>query len=591
MADPRDRLWYAQVILNRLLLVYDLQLAGWLGGGDRWYLHTQLGLCQQQHPDRFYRTFLLPLCHEGLGLPAIERPLTTAQLCGPVPYLGGRLFQPHPLELKYPELDLLDAPFESCLGWLAEQSWQRTATHPDPAVLTRTRLAAALEYETTDRTGKAIATATKHLQTICEQTLDAYLLQRLSTAGLATPAPLDDILVNLSDPICHFWVDQVLPSMTVLDPACGSGRFLLMALDRLQTVYSRCYQHAQQSAHPALQTWAHSLAPDAAPLLWQITSTILTHHLYGVDSCPIAIEVTQLQLWLAWLTTVPDHQIPPPLPDLAFNITVGNALVGFIRVDEEGFDQIQPKKPPLTPSSETVLQGNLLQPLTAASYRDTLAERRIHIEHYQAQTRAMAEASDIPEYVQVAFLRDRITAVNQTAQLKLNRLLLETFSQKWGVRLQEPRLTATRPRRRLLALEDITALNPFHWGFFFNTILSQRGGFDVVLTHPPTGNLTPSADAFYTQEAALCQQYGISQAVFRRSRKALLLQYPDLAARWATYAGRLHALRDYVRRSDAYPDIAPHGNRRIPLAALFAQRCRMLAHPHSIAPYLHHPES
>jgi len=571
----RDRTHYAYLLLSRLLVLYDLQIAGFLGGGDRWYLHNQLERSQQQQPDSFFQTGLLPLCHQGVGLPEGERPRPLQSQLGQVPYLGGSLFQIHPLEQHYPDSHLPDEPLEGFLGWLAEQTWQRSLDRSETAnILTRTTLAGAWEWLMTQHTGKATLSSPQTLTQLRDRTVDAYLLKRLPSWPFPSVAAL---LEALEDDICHALITDVLPSLTVLDPACGSGRFLLMVLTRLQHVYHACWHHAQRSSSAPLQAWAAATSP------WTWTRQLLTQTLYGLDQCPLAVEITRCQLWLALLSTATTLQDLTPLPDLAFNITTGNALVGFIRVDAESFDQIVPKR---SPPRETVLQGNLLQPLAAASYRDTLTERHIRVEHYRAQTRAMAESSSIPEYVQTEFLRDRIDTVNQTAQQKLNRLLLETWSRKLGIQIREPQISG-RSQRRLLTLEDIEALQPFHWGFFFHEVLEQRGGFEVILTQPPTGTLSPNSRDFYQHQADLFQQYGIEQDAFRRSRRALLQRFPTLAKRWATYAGRFSCLRAYVRRSDDYQ--LPATTRALPLPLLFAQRCQALLRPGGIPPVIHPP--
>ncbi|MBE7380001.1 MAG: hypothetical protein F6J95_001140 [Leptolyngbya sp. SIO1E4] len=585
------RLWYGQVLLNRLLLLYDLQVAGFLGQGDRWYLHNHLGHCQQQQPNRFYRHYLQPLCHQGVGLPEIERPLPVQTTFGQVPYLGSRLFQPHSLEQQYPEIDLPDEPFELLLGWLAEQPWHRTfEVATEPNAITRITLAGAWEYWHTGRTGKAIVSAPETLQDICDHTLDAYVLRALHQhQGHPGPpvASVDALIAELDAPTCYLLLETILPRMTILDPACGSGRFLLMALARMGQLYQACWTQAQQSPDLKGQSWGRSPQAAKPTTAWALAARILTQNLYGVDLRPEAVEVTQLQLWLALLSTTSSLDDLAPLPDLDFNLTTGNALVGFIRVDEQSFDQIAPKRQ--CQAAETVLQGNLLQPLTAASYRDTLAEKQIRIEHYRAQTKAMAEAGGIPEYVQTEFLRDRIDEVNQAAQQKLNRLLLETCSQTLGIQVREPQPTG-RTHKRLLIPADIAALHPFHWGFFFNRILEQQGGFDIIVTHPPTGTLRASADEFYSQYAHRFQPYQIDRAAFRRSRRLTLQQIPALAKLWATYAGRFSYLRAYFRRSEAYQlPSTPAATRSIPLKTLFAQRCAALLSPEGMPPYLYLP--
>jgi hypothetical protein len=371
----------------------------------------------------------------------------------------------------------------------------------------------------------------------------------------------------------------------MLDPACGSGRFLLMTLERLQAIYQTCWDYAQTASHPALQSWVRSLQAHDCPPQWAWTRQILTQTLYGADVRPEAIAVTQTQLWLRLLSTLPAGKPLPLLPDLDFNIVMGNALVGFIRVDEESFDQIAPKRSPAEADRETVLQGNLLQPLAAASYRDTLAEKQIRIEHYRAQTQAMGAEGGIPDYVQREFLRDRIETVNAAAQQKLNDLLFATWSRQLGIVVKEPQ-SAGRARKRLLTPTDVAALHPLHWGFAFNKIMAQ-GGFDLIITNPPEGTLRPQAEAFYDQHQALFEQAGISLTAFRRSRRQILQQQPELATLWGIYAGRINSLRDFVRRSPDYPDSGGANTRRsLPFKSLFAQRCAWLAKADGIPPQI-----
>ncbi|MEM9006191.1 MAG: hypothetical protein AAGE59_22020 [Cyanobacteria bacterium P01_F01_bin.86] len=572
--------------MNRLLLIYDLQAAGFLGQGDRWYLHTQLGHSQHQQANRFYQDFFKPLCHQGLGLPEGERPLPLQAKLGAIPYLGSRVFQTHPLEQQYPAIALPDEPFEFFLGWLAEQNWQRTFQAVDePGIITRPLLAGAWEYLMTAKTGKAKVSSSLALQEVCAHTIDAYILQSLSHPAAA----MDVLMGNLEDSTCHQLVETVLPTITILDLACGSGRLLLMAGERLWQLYQACWNYAQTSSHPLLQTWVRSLQNTKSTTAWTLKQRILTQNLYGLDLSPEAVDITQLQLWLALLSTATVPDDIAPLPDLDFSITTGNALVGFIRVDEAGFDKITSKRQRPTSQHETVLQGNLLQPLAAANYRDTLAERQIRVEHYRTQTKAMAEVDNIPEYVQTEFLRDRIDAVNQAAQQKLNRLLLTTMSQQFGIQVREPQPSG-HPHKRLLNLADIEALQPFHWGFFFNTILEQRGGFDIILTHLPAGTLRPNTDEFYTEYVHLFQQHEIAPSAWRRSRKAILRQFPTFAKLWSAYAGRFSYLRDYFRRNHAYQlPSTPTATRSLPLKTLFDQRCAALLSPNGVPPYLHNP--
>ncbi|MBF2037007.1 MAG: hypothetical protein IGR92_16410 [Leptolyngbyaceae cyanobacterium T60_A2020_046] len=578
---PRHRAWYGQVVLNRLMVLHLMQTAGFLGQGDRWYLHNQ----QQQHAGSFHAKVLLPLCHGGLSCPEGDRDANFRQRFGAVPYLGCRLFRPHPLERRYPDLHLEDEPLEALLAWFAETTWQLTdTTPPHPAGITLPVLAAALEaqYAPWDRAA-ILEQADRSLRELCDRTLTPHILTQIHTVTGRSFPSMSALFAALDDALCVALVTQILPATTVLDPACGTGRWLMQMLADLFEIYGACVAHAQRSRHPALRAWLRSRQSEAPNLAWSLKAHLLIHTLYGVDASPEAVEIAQMQGVLALLATVTQAADIVPLPPLEFNLLAGNALVGLIRVDEASFDQVGSRgtKATAPKADATALQGNLLQPLAAQTYQTTLAEKQIRIEHYRSQMRAIAAEALVPPEAQMALLRDRIETLNHTAQHKLNQLLFNEFSLTLGIRAQEPQPTG-RARTRLLTLADIEALQPFHWGFYFHRVFDEAGGFAIVGTRAPQGTLGPNLETFYNTYVTIFERHGISLAMFKKSRKAALGQSPELAAAWGHYAAQFAYLKTYFCRSDAYRAIAQTG-RSLPWSALYAQRCQHLTRPNGIA--------
>src|ERR1051325_2069157 len=78
----------------------------------------------------------------------------------------------------------------------------------------------------------------------------------------------------------------------VLDPACGSGHFLLYCFDLLQTIYEEAYTDAELG--PKLQ----QDYPEAEDFKRAIPGLILAHNLHGID---IDLRVTQLAALALWL--------------------------------------------------------------------------------------------------------------------------------------------------------------------------------------------------------------------------------------------------------------------------------------------------
>lgn len=98
-----------------------------------------------------------------------------------------------------------------------------------------------------------------------------------------------------------------LLSITVCDPACGSGHFLLGAARRLAT---RLAQLRAQGT-PSGEDFRHALRD------------VVTHCIFGVDRNPMAIELARMSLWLEAMT--PDM----PLGFLDHHLQCGDALLGL----------------------------------------------------------------------------------------------------------------------------------------------------------------------------------------------------------------------------------------------------------------------
>ena len=114
------------------------------------------------------------------------------------------------------------------------------------------------------------------------------------------------------------WLDgyeQALSQIKVLDPACGSGAFLIQALKRLLQEYAWVTAERERVSYAHRQGQLFDIA--------KAYSTILTHNLFGVDINAESVEITKLALWLH--TALPGQ----PLSSLDDNILCGNSLVDW----------------------------------------------------------------------------------------------------------------------------------------------------------------------------------------------------------------------------------------------------------------------
>lgn len=86
--------------------------------------------------------------------------------------------------------------------------------------------------------------------------------------------------------------------LKILDPACGSGHFLLYAFDLLETIYAEAWE---DDSGPASEVTGRSLREDYADLeelRRAAPELILRHNLHGIDIDPRAVQIATLALWL-----------------------------------------------------------------------------------------------------------------------------------------------------------------------------------------------------------------------------------------------------------------------------------------------------
>ena len=124
---------------------------------------------------------------------------------------------------------------------------------------------------------------------------------------------------------------QQAKPLRVLDPACGSGSFLLGAYQYLLDWYLEWYA----SHEPARHARGKSPAVVEGQGGWQLTmekkKEILLAHIFGVDIDQQAVEVTKLSLLLKVVENPGQLSLLEEriLPDLGENVKCGNSLIGM----------------------------------------------------------------------------------------------------------------------------------------------------------------------------------------------------------------------------------------------------------------------
>ena len=119
--------------------------------------------------------------------------------------------------------------------------------------------------------------------------------------------------------------------LKIVDPACGSGTFLLGVFEYLLAWHLKWYADAENDPEKWVKNKALVKVGDDYRLTTSKKKEILLNNIYGVDIDPQAVEVTKLSLLLKVLENASGQielGMERILPDLGNNIKCGNSLVG-----------------------------------------------------------------------------------------------------------------------------------------------------------------------------------------------------------------------------------------------------------------------
>ena len=576
--DEKDRRWYTSALLNRIMFIYFLQRQRLIDNENTNYLHEKLK--DQDWQDRYYLNFLHPLFFEGFALHENNRSDQTKTVLGNIPYLNGGLFLHHPMEIKYQgQIHIPDQAFEDLYTLLDGYTWHLDdRPGKDSKEINPDVLGYIFEKYINQKAFGAYYTRPEITEYLCEQTIERLILEKMREVdkhdlGALPPLLYEDVhelLRKMDGQRALILLQQILPKLSLLDPACGSGAFLVAALKTLTGIYQSALGRADYLDHTALRQYLEQELKGHPNRNYYIRKKIVSYNLFGVDIMEEAVEIARLRLFLALVATLRPENELEPLPNIDFNILPGNSLIGLLRIDEDKFNSLS-----IGTGDGKMAQSSLFAFAGKQSYRQMVEEKERLVKNYRL-------ANTLTDDVES--LRLEIESHRRKAQSTLDQILLNEFvdlkikyeQATWDINKNK----LGRANKRSLILDDIATLHPFHWGYEFDEVMNTRGGFDAIITNPPWEIWKPQAKEFFADYAEVVTKNKMRIEEFQKKQKELLRNV-EIREAWLDYLNRFPHQSAFFRKANQYKNqTAVVAGRKtgsdLNLYKLFTEQCNNL---------------
>lgn len=514
-AQTKDKRWahdYALQFLNRCMFMYFIQRKQWLGSDTEflksyWDSYRKNG----QGKDSFFERWLQVLFFEAFNQPFGKRaaafmnskaheylPQKMREALWRAPYLNGGLFNENDLDRTSHRFNITDARFEQIFTFLERYNFTIAEDSPldqevavDPEMIGKVYESLVNVSTEADERGDAgiFYTPRVEIDLMCRLALVDHLTNHLGEAHknllyelLFALEPHEKQMADAAVANAGLWkpLDERLREVTTLDPACGSGSFLVGMLHVLDDLQCRATTHTGSSESA-----------------YERKKRIIGQSLYGVDVMDWAAHVAELRMWLALITDAQftteelSERSEPLLPHFSFKIRSGDSLVQEVGgLSFSNLRDLRAKVSPALKSRITTLKreklkfydndatckfksNRQLEQEELNLFRDLLDD---HVSNLETEIRALQKQIEQPQAVQVSLL-------SGAAETKARQLSWQDTERAKRIEQAKDELARVQTARaKLKTAKDV----PFVWDIAFVEVFAdERKGFDIVVGNPP----------------------------------------------------------------------------------------------------------
>ena len=475
-------------LLNRIMFIYFIsKKKGWLEQPK--FIHWLWDSYKRQeksNPNEFYDKWLRQVFFKAFNNRSNELeglPENVVKAISGLPYLNGGLFRENSVdELK---VAISDKMFHDIFDFFEKYNFTIKEDMPldsevavDPQMLGYVYESLAnVAEEIYDRNDLGIFyTPRVEVDFMCRRSLVEFLYKHLPDVPkekfyhiiFDLPEEKEETIAWFNKQNLWFGLKEALDDLSVVDPACGSGAFLVGMLNVLAELYKLIYANIKMDISD-----------------FGIKNRIIQYSLYGVDVMSWAIHAAELRLWLQLIVETEfkkeELRKNPLLPNLNLNLRVGDSLV-----QEVGGLTFN-------------LRTNNLDSGLKKKLETLKQEKRKYFEN--SPTRLFKTIEEVKnEEVRLfeEIIDDRVATINNNIEQCLLGIK-KAKSQKdlsGNYKIDEDKIADYEAKINLangeldklkklkIALKDPDK-KLFVWDIDFAEIFGDKGGFDIVIGNPP----------------------------------------------------------------------------------------------------------
>ncbi|MDH7510414.1 MAG: N-6 DNA methylase [Methanolinea sp.] len=381
--------------------------------------------------------------------------------------------------------------------------------------------------------------------------------ERKSTGSYYTPPELvNELIQNALVPVIGDCLIEAktpeekvrkLLSLTVCDPACGSGHFLLAAARRIGKDLAK------------VRTGDEEPSPEQMRIAIR---DVITHCIYGVDRNPLAVDLCKVALWLE------GHSSGKPLTFLDHRIRCGDSLVGVFDVSiisdgipDDAYDAVT--------GDDKVIASSIKKQNKAERLNKSLASFDPCLEPLlEGRETLIGIPENTPEDIRkkasiyrniyrkgTIYFRDKIACDLWTASFFTE---ITSNNKKLGI------IPTTSSVREIISIPEnlISDESPlvkntqnianeyhfFHWPLEFPEVFT-KGGFDCILGNPPWDMIEANPDEFF------CYYDPNFSKLDSKEKQIKIQDYlkdSEIAERWKAFNKKFNSLVKFFRNSKAF---------------------------------------